>query len=199
MPVLETERLTIRPFVEDDLTDIHRILDVELSDADFGSEGAKALAERETWLRWTILNDEQLAKLYQPPYGDRAIVLKPAGLLVGACGYVPCLNAFGQLPSAAQPTRLASAELGLFYAISPLHQRRGYAAEAARALAGYAFKTLKLRRIVATTTYDNAGSMGVMRKLGMRVEKNPYPDPPWLQVVGVLDSPYSDGDTLYGE
>jgi RimJ/RimL family protein N-acetyltransferase len=190
MPVLETERLTIRPFVEDDLTDIHRILDVELSDAGFGSEGAQALAERETWLRWTILNYEQLAKLYQPPYGDRAIVLKPAGLLAGACGYVPCLNAFGQLPSAAQPTRLASTEWGLFYAISPSYQRRGYAAEAARALIDYAFKTLKLRRIVATTTYDNSGSMGVMRKLGMRVEKNPYSDPPWLQVVGILDSPY---------
>ena len=35
---------------------------------------------------------EQLAKLRQPPYGDRAVVLKPTGRLIGACGYVPCLN-----------------------------------------------------------------------------------------------------------
>jgi hypothetical protein len=27
-----------------------------------------------------------------------------------------------------------------------------------------------------------------MRKLGMRIEKNPYPEPPWLQVVGILDN-----------
>jgi hypothetical protein len=28
----------------------------------------------------------------------------------------------------------------------------------------------------------------VMRKLGMWVEKNPRPEPPWLQVVGVLEN-----------
>jgi [ribosomal protein S5]-alanine N-acetyltransferase len=45
-----------------------------------------------------------------------------------------------------------------------------------------------LRRVVATTTYDNEASMGVMRKLGMRIERNPFPDPPWLQVVGILEN-----------
>ena len=52
----------------------------------------------------------------------------------------------------------------------------------------YAFTRLKLRRIVATTTYDNAASIAVMRKVGMRIERNPYPDPPWLQVVGLLEN-----------
>jgi hypothetical protein len=28
-----------------------------------------------------------------------------------------------------------------------------------------------------------------MRKLGMRIERNPYPDPFWLQIVGVLANP----------
>jgi hypothetical protein len=28
----------------------------------------------------------------------------------------------------------------------------------------------------------------VMRKLGMRIERNPLPEPPWLQIVGVLDN-----------
>ena len=51
----------------------------------------------------------------------------------------------------------------------------------------YAFGQLNLRRIVATTTYDNAASMGVMRKLGMRIEKNPYEEPRWFQVVGILE------------
>ncbi len=53
----------------------------------------------------------------------------------------------------------------------------------------YAFDTLRVRRIVATTEHDNAGSQGVMRRLGMRLERNPFPEPPWLQVVGVLDNP----------
>jgi RimJ/RimL family protein N-acetyltransferase len=56
-------------------------------------------------------------------------------------------------------------------------------------MAGYGFRVLRLRRIVATTDHDNEGSIGVMRRLGMRIERNPYPDPPWLQVCGVLDNP----------
>ncbi|MGH2592263.1 MAG: hypothetical protein ACRDGG_01985, partial [Anaerolineae bacterium] len=66
MPTLETDWLMIRPFTLDDLDAIHRILDVELGDADFGSEGAKALDERRAWLQWTIISYAELAKLYQP-------------------------------------------------------------------------------------------------------------------------------------
>jgi [ribosomal protein S5]-alanine N-acetyltransferase len=82
-----------------------------------------------------------------------------------------------------------STEFGLYWAISPAHQRRGYATEAARAMIAYAFAELGLARVVATTSYDNAPSIGVMRKVGMHIERNPYPDPPWFQVVGVLHHP----------
>ena len=53
----------------------------------------------------------------------------------------------------------------------------------------YAFVQMQVKRVVATTTYENAASVGVMRKLGMRVERNPFPDPPWLQFVGLLENP----------
>jgi ribosomal-protein-alanine N-acetyltransferase len=193
MPMLETERLLIRPFTLDDLDAIYQILDVELCDADFGTEGAKARDERELWLQWTVLNYVELAKMYQPPYGDRAVALRTTGQLIGACGYVPCLMPFELLPvfqatSQSQPSQLSSTEFGLYYAFSPAFQRQGYATEATRALIDYAFQHLKLRRIVATTTYDNLGSMGVMRRVGMQIERNPYPDPPYLQVVGVLNN-----------
>jgi len=79
--------------------------------------------------------------------------------------------------------------MGLFWAIDPEHQRHGYAAEAAQALIDFAFQQLRVKRLIATTEHDNAASIGVMRKLGMRVEKNPFPDPPWLQVVGILGHP----------
>jgi RimJ/RimL family protein N-acetyltransferase len=144
MPVLETERLIVRPLVIDDLDDIHR----------------------------------------------RAIVLKRTSQLIGAVGYVPCLNLFGQLPtfrSRGVPADRYWSEFGMYWAISPAHQRQGYASEAARAMVGYAVDQLRLGRIVATTSHDNEASIGVMRRLGMRIERNPYPDPPWLQVVGILD------------
>jgi [ribosomal protein S5]-alanine N-acetyltransferase len=191
MPILETERLLIRPFTLDDLDALYQILDVELSDVEFGTEGAMLRDERRRWLEWTVLNYEELAKMYQPPYGDRAVMLKQRGVLIGACGYVPCLAPFEQIPSLQSPDRpplpLNTTEFGLFYAFSPSYQRQGYASEAAAALVRYGFHTLKLKRIVATTTHDNAGSIGVMRRLGMRIERNSFPEPPWLQVVGVLE------------
>ena len=192
MPVLETARLLIRPFVMEDL-DVHRLLDIELRDAGIGTDETETLAERAQWLQWAVLNYAQLAKLHQPPYGDRAVILKSTGQLIGSCGFVPSLNAFEQLPNFATgdtpegPGR-NTAEFGLFYAISPAHQRRGYASEAAWALVDYAFQHLNLKRVVATTNDDNIASIGVMRKLGMWVEKNPRPEPPWLQVVGVLEN-----------
>jgi RimJ/RimL family protein N-acetyltransferase len=193
MPALETERILIRPFAIEDLPDVHQLLDVDLSEVDLGTDKVDGLAERAEWLHWSLLNYTQLAKLYQPPYGDRAIVLKATGRLIGACGYVPCLNAFEQLANfdpVAKPGSPSynTTEFGLFYAISPVHQHQGYATEAAQRLIDYAFQHLRLKRIIATTTYDNTASMGVMKKLGMRIEKNPLPEPPWLQVVGVLEN-----------
>ena len=45
-------------------------------------------------------------------------------------------------------------------------------------MSDFASTGLKLRRIVATTTSDNARSIGVMRRLGMRIEWNPCAEPP---------------------
>lgn len=196
MPPLDTPRLIIRPFVMDDLPALHQLLDVELADADFGSDAAAGLQERAEWLQWTVLNYEQLARLHQPPYGDRAIVLKATGRLIGAGGFVPSVGPFGQLPAlaaagAAPRAALFTPEFGLFYAVSPACQRQGYAAEAARRLIDYAFQQLHVERVVATTTHDNAASIGVMRKLGMTIERNPLPDPSWFQVAGILHNPCS--------
>ncbi len=193
MPRLETARLLIRPFVKEDLHAAHRLFDIELNAEDMGAEKMTTLREREEWLRWVALNPRQLALLNQPPYGDRAIVLRSNGTLIGSCGYVPALNAFEQVPvfddhdPSGRPGRY-SPEFALFYAISPSYQRQGYACEAVQAMIDYAFDHLHVRRIIAETDFDNAGSIAVMRKLGMKIGKNPLAEPPWLQVVGVLEN-----------
>lgn len=193
MPTLETQRLVIRPFVMDDLPEAQRLFDIELSATDLHTDKIETLVERAAWLQWSLLNYRQLAQLNQPPYGDRAIVLRSTGQLIGACGFVPCLGPFEQLPGFAarqvpgKPGRY-SPEFGLFYAISSAYQRRGYATEAARALVDYAFQYLQMKRIVATTDHDNAGSLAVMRRLGMRIERNPLAEPGWFQMVGVLEN-----------
>ena len=188
VPVLETPRLRVREFDPGDLNALHRLVDVDL-----GPEGALTRDERRDWLTWSVLGYRQLAQLHQPPDGDRAIVLRETGEVIGACGYAPVLDALGQIPSlrGGGPERpgLTSAEVGLYWALAPAHRGRGYATEAARALVDHGFARLRLARIVATTTFDNAASVAVMRRLGMRIERNPLPTPPWLQLLGVLDHP----------
>ena len=192
MPVLETDRLIVRPFGLDDLAAVHDLLDVQLADAEVGTEGALSLEDRKRWLQWMAANYEGLAYLTQPPYGDRAVVLKETGQIIGAVGYVPCLGPYGQLPALAAGgslSRLSSTEFGLYWSISPRHQRRGFATEAGRALVDWAFSELRVRRIIATTRYDNTASIRVMEKVGMRIERNPFADPDWLQVVGFITNP----------
>jgi len=188
VPVLEAERLLIREFTLEDLEAVHRLLDVELDG------GLATIDQRRRWLEWTVLAYSELAALQQPPCSDRAIVLKHTGELIGACGFAPCLAPFNQVPglnaSGENATRSwNSPELGLYWAVSPAHQRHGYATEAARALVNYGFETLRLHRLIATTTYSNIASVAVMRKLGMQVERNSLTEPAWLQIVGFLNNP----------
>jgi [ribosomal protein S5]-alanine N-acetyltransferase len=184
---LTTARLLIRPFIAADTRVIHRVLDQTFGDGSLADDPA-AIAERATWVEWSALSSRWHARLYQPPYGDLAVVLRASETLIGAVGYTPCLDVFGQLPAfGGRSDAPASAEVGLLWAIDPQHQRCGYATEAAQALIDYAFARLRLGRIIATTEHANLASQGVMRRLGMRIEHNPFPEPPWLQVVGIRE------------
>jgi ribosomal-protein-alanine N-acetyltransferase len=186
--ILETSRLIIRAFQPDDLHAIHRILDLTFGDGTKSADEA-ALSERREWLEWSRLSAEWLPRMFQPPYGDRAVVLKSTNAVVGAVGFVPCFDVFEQIPGLSHgepPSAYRVAEVGLFWAIDPEQQRQGYATEAAQALIDFAFRQLRVKRLIATTEQDNAASIGVMRKLGMTIAQNPFPNPPWLQVVGIL-------------
>ena len=186
MPTLQTERLLIRPFTRDDLETYQQITAAVGWTNETMTAEANLQAQSE-WMEWTVRNYEQLARLHQPPYGDRAIVLKAADRLIGSCGLVPLLMPFGQLPTfGGRANSRHSTEMGLFWMIDPSHQRRGFATEAAEALVRYAFDELRLHRLVAGTDHTNLASVGVMRRLGMTIEHNPFTDPPWMQVVGML-------------
>lgn len=175
VPALETDRLLIR--------------ELTLEDADAARAVNDGLASG--WVAWTAETYAQLEALMQPPYGERAIGLRETGELVGLVGLVPSYGPFDQIPglgAATRPSRFRP-EMGLYWALAPAHRGNGYATEAARALIDHAFAVLNLARIVATTERSNTASQAVMRRLGMRVEENPLPEPEWFQVVGWLEHP----------
>lgn len=188
IPILESERLRIRPFHPTDLPHLFLIKQA-IGWVNPQKTAAQQKQAQSDYLDWAVRNERQLAQLGQPPYGDRAVVLKTTSQLIGSVGLVPCVDVYGQLPSLGrQPNAQATAEVGLLWLIDPAHQGQGYASEAAQTLINYAFGTMRLNRLIATTEDDNLASQAVMRKLGMRVERNPFPDPPWLQVVGILEN-----------
>ena len=185
MPVLETERLLVRPFEVTDLESCHQLLNLEAWDYNRPVEWTR------DYITWSISLVRWQAEFLQPPYGERAVALKSTGEFVGAVGLVPSYGPFDRLPSFGGDEAVDTyrPEVGLYWATRTAHLNQGYASEAARAFIDFAFGTLNLARIVATTDYDNAASQAVMRKLGMSIERNPRAEPPWFQVVGVLQNP----------
>jgi [ribosomal protein S5]-alanine N-acetyltransferase len=186
---LASERLLVRELTTADLDAVNAVRGPDLS-AD-----ARAGEERARWLEWTILGYEQQRLLHQPPYGEYGITLTATGDLIGLVGLVPSLMPFGLLPTYRRSTSpFAVPEVGLYWAVAPAHRRHGYAAEAAARIVGFAFDELKPSRVVATTEHTNTASIGVMRRLGMRIDRNPHPAPFYLQVVGLLDNPGAHPD-----
>jgi len=185
-PTLKTDRLSIRPLTMNDLLVCHQLY-MDTKWADKGLTEEQNFQARRSWLDWTIRNYTELDRLNQPPYGDRAVELGENGRLIGLVGLVPLLAPFAQLPTfGSQVDAPFSAEVGLFWMTSPAMQGRGLATEAAWALVRFAFDVLKLGRILAGTDYSNLASIAVMRKLGMRIERNPFPSPDWFQITGIL-------------
>ena len=183
MKVLETDRLVIRLFVLDDAPEFRRLLNEAFGQDRYGAEDTTRVV-----LEYNVIADKAHDALHQTPYGDRAIVLKRDGPLIGAVGFAPCLAPFGRLRS-FDGTPHRTPEVGLFWALLPEHWGKGYATEAARAMVSYAFDELELEQIVATTENDNFRSIAVMKRLGMTIERNPSDEPHWFQTVGVLVNP----------
>lgn len=178
---LRTARLRIRHFVDSDLENC-----VRFRREVFGLTEDWQTAE--AWLAWTIASYRELAQLDQPPYADYAIELSATGEFIGSVGIVPLVVPWGALKGEADD-KLLSPEFGLFWGILPGFRRRGFASEAGGALVEFLFEALGARRVVATTAHDNIPSQKTMEKLGMRLYRNPLPEPGWCQVVGVIGNP----------
>ena len=92
--------------------------------------------------------------------GERwwSIIVRTSGALVGLCSLLD-KEIEGQMET----------ELGYF--LLPAYWGRGYATEAARLVARHAFSDLQLESLVAIIHPQNAGSISVVRKLGMQFER----------------------------
>jgi [ribosomal protein S5]-alanine N-acetyltransferase len=142
MQVLETERIVLRQFVQNDLEEI--AVWEEIASA----QNAGAAAQE--------FLDYCFREYRGRGIGPWGIQLKETGAIVGNCGF-PDLN-FKELRGEVN------------YYIVPHHRGRGLATEALLALFTFGFQEVGLARIQARCDTENLASERVMQKAGMRFE-----------------------------
>ena len=148
-PPLQTERLLLRAFHEDDYDALYAIQSREDVGRylPWGPRDEDAVrAALELRLSATSLDND----------GDRlalAVVLAATAELIGECLLILTSRAHRQ------------GEIG--FGLHPDHQGRGYAAEAGRELLRIAFEELDLHRMVGRLDARNEASARLMERLGM--------------------------------
>lgn len=158
MMILETDRLTLRRLVPDDLDALFALYrDPEMRQY-FPVEGAspdRTLSREETQeeLEWFLNGHPR-----HPELGLWATILKETGEFIGRCGLLPW-------------TIDGQDEVEVAYMIDKHYWRRGLGAEAARGIRDYAFAQLGLTRLICMIDPDNPASIGVAEAIGMTLDR----------------------------
>jgi [ribosomal protein S5]-alanine N-acetyltransferase len=143
--MLETERLFLRRFTENDIDSVFAMR----SNRDvmrFIREPQTDRAEAEGWVK-LVSSRWETEKI-----GFCAVIEKSSNQFAGWCG-------LWRLKETGET------EIG--YALVRDFRGRGYASEASEAFLIYGFETLNLKEIVAVTRPENRASRRVMERLGM--------------------------------
>ena len=154
--ILETDRLILREYVEEDFDALFEIL----SDTETMQHYPAPFDENKTrnWINWNLDNYKKYG------FGLWAVVLKETGEFIGDCG-ITLQNIDGeQLP-----------EIG--YHIHKDYWRKGYAREAASAVRDWAFANTAFDTLYSYMKYTNVASYSTAASIGMTKIKE-YPDIP---------------------
>lgn len=162
--ILETPRTYLRPYRLDDLEDLHKILDEKTMYA-WGHAFSKQ--ECKDWI------EQQLQRYQKYGFGLWAVVDKASGEIIGNAG----LN-YENIMLVSDETKVDEVDssgesqceiLELGYIINHRFWGQGLGLEVASACAEYAFSKLGVKELYCLIKEDNAPSLKLAKKLGMRV------------------------------
>jgi RimJ/RimL family protein N-acetyltransferase len=149
--VLETERLILRRFSNDDAEFVLELLNEPSFLINIGDKGVRSIDDALEYIR-----TGPVASYERFGFGLYLVELKETGASIGLCGLI-------------KREQLTDVDVG--FAFLPSFWSKGYAFEAASAVVGYGRDVLGISRIVAITSPDNTGSIRVLEKLGLRLER----------------------------
>lgn len=151
LPVLKTERLTLRPFVFEDAKDVFDYAKDELT-ALYTTFSAHTSLEDSYYFLFEIV----LASYLKGDLGPYAIDLD--GKVIGAI----------ELRTIPSPIRNHAREIGII--LNTHYRGKGYMNEASKALIRYAFNETPIYRIFGCIEEDNKDSVRTLEKLGFTYE-----------------------------
>ena len=149
--IVETKRLTLREINIEDAAFILRLVNEPSFIANIGDKGVRNLDDAEGFIR-----DGYWTNQKRPGYGMFLVELKEGRVPIGGCGLL-------------YRNTLDVTDVG--FAFLPEYWNHGFAYEAAEAILNYGHLTLGIKKIVGLTTQDNLGSINLLKKLGMDLEK----------------------------
>lgn len=149
--VIDTGRLTLRPWTVDDVEDIWPIV----SDPEFPK-----------YMSWEAHKDKNVTREWLE-HASRVVTsneevswaIEHEGKAIGAIG-------FHEITWQVRAFRMDRAALG--YWLAPAYQRKGLMTEAVQAVARFGFETIGLHKITVTCFADNVPSRRVIEKAAFR-------------------------------
>ena len=150
IPVVETERLLLRPFSLSDEAAVFALASDPAVARFVRFEAHRTPADTRAFLQ-TVLEHYALGELL-----SWAIVRREDDQLIGSCGFV------------SENKKRNLAEIG--YWLGKPYWGKGYAVEAARALVRFGFEQMNLQRVEAKCFVQNRAAQRVIEKLGMKFE-----------------------------
>ena len=150
MHVLETDRLILRRYTLDDAAFILRLVNDPSWLRFIGDKNVHDLDDARRYLR-----EGPLDMYERYGFGMYRVEERDSGTPAGMCGLI-------------KRDTLPDVDVG--YAFLPEFRGKGYASEAAAAVLELGNRVFGLKRILAITSIDNATSIRVLEKAGMKFE-----------------------------
>jgi RimJ/RimL family protein N-acetyltransferase len=147
VPILETERLTLRELdAACDSAFVAELLNTPKFLKYIGDRGVRSMDDASDFI-----NNKYAASYRENGYGLYAVDLKRNGIPIGMCGFV-------------RRETLPGPDLG--FAFLPDYEGQGYAIESAEAVMRFGRENLGFDEVWAITSLDNDASGRLLQKLG---------------------------------
>ncbi len=153
MIVIETDRLILRHFTNDDFNDLYAVLG-NPKVMKFSLNGPYSKDKVEEELKGILISDQLKA------LSRYAVIIKEEQKLIGFCGFFLYKDDDGD----------ADYEIG--YRFLPEYWGNGYATETAKATIPYAFNNHEIKSIAAVVEKENIASIRVLENAGMNFSKD---------------------------